>query len=66
MPHDRAVELIVGGEGTHFDPAVIDAFRQTAALLYRVAHETNDTAFASLASARALSPPQTGRPSAAR
>ena len=57
MPHDRAVEVIVDGEGTHFDPAVIDAFRRTAPLLYRVAHETNDTAFAALASARSFSPP---------
>ena len=49
MPHERAVDLIVNGEGTHFDPAIIDAFRRTAPLLYRVAHETNDTAFASIA-----------------
>jgi HD-GYP domain-containing protein (c-di-GMP phosphodiesterase class II)/CHASE2 domain-containing sensor protein len=68
MPHERAVELIVDGEGTHFDPAVIDAFRRTAPLLYRVAHESNDTAFASVASARgsSLNPPQTGRSSAVR
>ena len=68
MPHEQAVELIVDGEGTHFDPAVIDAFRRTAPLLFRVAHETTDTAFASVASARAsaLNPPQTGRSSAAR
>jgi cyclic di-GMP phosphodiesterase len=68
MPHERAVELIVDGEGSHFDPAVIDAFRRTAPLLFRVAHDTNDTAFASVASARAsaLKPPQTGRSSAVR
>ena len=68
LPHERAVELIVDGEGTHFDPAVIDAFRRSAPLLFRVAHETTDTAFASVASARAsaLTPPQTGRSSAAR
>jgi CHASE2 domain-containing sensor protein len=66
LPHDHAVEMIVKGEGTHFDPAVIEAFRRTAPMLYRVAHETTDTAFAALASARTLSPPQTGRPSAAR
>jgi CHASE2 domain-containing sensor protein len=66
MPHDRAVELIVNGEGTHFDPAVIDAFRRSAPLLYRAAHETTDTAFTSLASARALSSPQTEPSSAAR
>ena len=68
MPHERAVELIVDGDGTHFDPAVVDAFRRTAPLLYRVAHETTDTAFASVASARAsaLTPPPAGRSSAAR
>jgi adenylate cyclase len=68
MPHERAVELIVDGEGTHFDPAVVDAFRRTAPLLYRTAHETNDTAFASVASAHAsaLNPPQTGRSSTGR
>jgi cyclic di-GMP phosphodiesterase len=66
LSHDRAVELIVNGEGTHFDPAVIDAFRRTAPLLYRVARETNDTAFASLASAHPLSPPQTEPSSAGR
>jgi CHASE2 domain-containing sensor protein len=65
MPHERAVDLIVNGEGTHFDPAIIDAFRRTAPLLYRVAHETNDTAFASVASARALNRPPTGPPSVA-
>jgi adenylate cyclase len=53
LPHDRAVELIVKGDGTHFDPAVVDAFRRSAALLFRVAHESKDTAFAGVASARA-------------
>ena len=58
MPHERAVELIVNAEGTHFDPAVVDAFRQTAALLFRVAHESSDTAFTAVASA--LTPPRRG------
>jgi len=39
------VELIVNGEGTHFDPAVVDAFLRTASLLSKVAHESTDTAF---------------------
>lgn len=26
LPHEQAVELIVAGKGTHFDPAVVDAF----------------------------------------
>jgi putative two-component system response regulator len=46
MPHDRAVELIVNGEGTQFDPAIVDAFLRSASLLRRVAHESTDTAFA--------------------
>jgi putative two-component system response regulator len=39
LPHDRAVEVIVDGVGTHFDPAVVDAFLQTAPLLQTVAHD---------------------------
>ncbi len=67
MPHELAVELIVDGEGSHFDPAVVDAFRLTAPLLYRVAHESTDTAFTGVAPARAaaLTSPQPGRSSAA-
>jgi adenylate cyclase len=38
LPHDRAVELIVNGEGTHFDPAVVDAFLRSAPLLRAAAH----------------------------
>ena len=53
LPHDRAVELIVNGEGTQFDPAIVDAFLRSAALLRRVAHESTDTAFAGVVSARA-------------
>ena len=53
MPHERAVEVIVNGEGTHFDPAVVDAFLRTAALLRRVADESTDTAFVHAASQRA-------------
>ncbi len=30
MLHDSAVHLIVDGRGTHFDPAVVDAFMQVA------------------------------------
>jgi HD-GYP domain-containing protein (c-di-GMP phosphodiesterase class II)/CHASE2 domain-containing sensor protein len=53
LPHDRAVELIVNGEGTQFDPAIVDAFLRSAGLLRRVAHESTDTAFAGVVSARA-------------
>jgi len=54
LPHDRAVELIVDGEGTQFDPAIIEAFLRSASLLRQVAHESKDTAFAATLSARAL------------
>ena len=59
MPHERAVEVIVNGEGTHFDPAVVDAFLRTAALLRRVADESTDTAFVAAASQRAAKAPLT-------
>jgi len=26
MPHEKAVEIIVAGRGTHFDPDVVDVF----------------------------------------
>ncbi len=39
LPHERAVEIILNGEGTHFDPAVVDAFLRSAPLLRTVAHD---------------------------
>jgi HD-GYP domain-containing protein (c-di-GMP phosphodiesterase class II) len=33
LPHDKAVELIVDGKGTHFDPSVVNAFMQIAPVL---------------------------------
>ena len=38
LSHDDTVEFIVGGKGTHFDPAVVDAFLSVAALFE--AHRT--------------------------
>jgi putative two-component system response regulator len=26
MPHNQAVQLIIDGRGTHFDPDIVDAF----------------------------------------
>ena len=26
MPHEKAVQLIIDGRGTHFDPDIVDAF----------------------------------------
>ena len=39
LPHERAVELIVNGEGTHFDPAVVDAFVRSASVLRHVSRD---------------------------
>lgn len=39
MTHDEAVDLIVRGRGTHFDPAVVDAFVSVAAILRNVSEE---------------------------
>ena len=39
MSHDDTVEFIVAGKGTHFDPAVVDAFVSVAALFKSVAHK---------------------------
>ena len=35
MPHDEAVKFIVAGRGTHFDPAVVDAFLEVSRTLRR-------------------------------
>jgi CHASE2 domain-containing sensor protein len=39
MSHDEAVEFIIRGRGTHFDPAVVDAFLQVATVVGRVSAE---------------------------
>jgi adenylate cyclase len=39
MSHEDTVKLIVNGKGTHFDPAVVDAFVRVAPLLERVSHD---------------------------
>lgn len=55
LPHDRAVELIANGEGTHFDPAVVGAFLRSAPLLRTVAHELPDAAVETASGYHALS-----------
>jgi putative two-component system response regulator len=37
ISHEQAVSLIVAGKGTHFDPAVVDAFVSVAPVLKIVA-----------------------------
>ena len=41
MSHEDTVKFIVGGKGTHFDPAVVDAFVRTAAVIERLSHEAD-------------------------
>jgi HD-GYP domain-containing protein (c-di-GMP phosphodiesterase class II) len=43
MSHDHAVKVIVEGRGTHFDPAVVDAFIAVSSLL-RDSHEADRVA----------------------
>ena len=39
MPHDQAVGLIADGQGTHFDPAVVDAFLGVAERFEEISRE---------------------------
>lgn len=39
MTYDEAVEYIVKGKGSHFDPTVVDAFVKVAPVLYRLSQE---------------------------
>ena len=41
MSHDDAVRFIVGGKGTHFDPAVVEAFVTSAVAFKRVSAEAD-------------------------
>ena len=37
LPQDEAIQIIVRGSGTQFDPAVVDAFRRVASAFRRLA-----------------------------
>jgi HD-GYP domain-containing protein (c-di-GMP phosphodiesterase class II) len=41
MSHDDAVTFIVGGNGTHFDPAVVEAFLGVAPIFKSVSQEAD-------------------------
>ena len=41
LTHDEAVDVIVAGTGTHFDPAVVDAFLRTASVLRSASSEVD-------------------------
>jgi len=39
IQHDRVADFIVAGKGTHFDPAVVDAFIRVSARFKDVSRE---------------------------
>lgn len=41
MSHEDTVKFIVAGKGTHFDPAVVDAFVNASAVIEHISHEEN-------------------------
>ena len=41
MSHADTVKFIVGGKGSHFDPAVVDAFVSVADVIERVSHDAD-------------------------
>jgi putative two-component system response regulator len=43
MPHEKAVEIIKEGWGTHFDPDTVDAFVEIADQFRAVAEHFKDT-----------------------
>ena len=43
MPHEKAVEIIVEGKGSHFDPDVVDAFLEIADEFIQIAKRFEDT-----------------------
>jgi HD-GYP domain-containing protein (c-di-GMP phosphodiesterase class II) len=44
MSHDEAVAFIVAGRGTHFDPSIVDAFLEIAAVVGRLMTQSESTA----------------------
>jgi len=43
MPHAKAVEIILQGKGTHFDPDMVDAFMEVADAFVEIAKSYEDT-----------------------
>jgi putative two-component system response regulator len=39
MSHDDTVKFIMAGKGTHFDPAVVDAFVKASSVIEHVSRE---------------------------
>ena len=42
MSQDEAVALILKGKGTHFDPAVVDAFVQVSPMLHHLSQSPDE------------------------
>lgn len=43
MPHEKAVAIICEGSGTHFDPDIVDAFKEVAGEFREIARRYEDT-----------------------
>jgi len=43
MPHEKAVEIIIQGKGTHFDPDMVDAFMDITDEFNQIAKRYEDT-----------------------
>ena len=39
MSHEQVIEFIVRGKGTHFDPAVVEAFVQVSPMLHHLSQD---------------------------
>lgn len=42
MPHEKAVEIITQGKGTHFDPDMVDAFMDIADEFHQIRRHYGD------------------------
>ncbi len=47
MPHEQAVEIILGDAGSHFDPLLVDVFSSTTEIFRQIAKENADTQYLS-------------------
>ena len=43
MPHERAVEIMTEGRGTHFDPDILDAFLELQPEFQSIANQFKDS-----------------------
>jgi putative two-component system response regulator len=62
VTHEKAVEIIVDGRGTHFDPAVVEAFLSVARAFRDISIEHRDTVAAGMGQHSGPAPTGPGRP----